>query len=167
MAATAGTHAAAPTRPAGLTKRERRWGYAVWAFALAGAAQRPAPPACCRQARRQLSPGFPTGRIFTKLSSPGKRQPKTGSVLGQLGENFCGETLCRPQVHVVPIAPHPDLLACLRPGAGPISGDDLAGMAVAIRQTGSGWSPSAITCRSRGRAPPPICAVSRPSASAS
>src|SRR5258708_11368939 len=33
MAATAGTHAAAPTRPAGLTKGERRWGYVVWAFA--------------------------------------------------------------------------------------------------------------------------------------
>src|SRR5215469_6296719 len=54
------------------------------------------------------------------------------------------------------MAPHPDLLACRRPGAGPISGDDLAGMTVAIRQAGSGWSRSAITCRSRGRALPPI-----------
>src|SRR5258708_9720439 len=33
MAATTGTHAAAPTRPAGLTKGERRWGYVVWALA--------------------------------------------------------------------------------------------------------------------------------------
>jgi hypothetical protein len=64
--------------------------------------------------------------------------------------------LRRPQVHVVPMA-HRGLLACHRPGAGPISGDDLAGMAVVIRQTGSGWSRSAITCRSRGRTVPPIC----------
>ena len=54
------------------------------------------------------------------------------------------------------MAPHPDLHACRRPGAGPISGDDLVGMAVAIRQTGSGWSRSAITCRSPGRALPPL-----------
>jgi hypothetical protein len=38
MAATTGTHAAAPTRPAGLTKGKRRWGYAVWAFAGGGIA---------------------------------------------------------------------------------------------------------------------------------